>query len=83
MGWLLLFLALIAGTFFLLQGGINSNLGMFLNHLVKAAFVPFVIGTIVLFIDINYSKTMAIIFKNKQISVVDLDQWTVRCIYCY
>jgi len=46
----LLFFALIAGTFFLLQAGINSNLGMFLDHPVKAAFVSFVVGTIVLFI---------------------------------
>ena len=50
MGWLLLFLALIVGTFFLLKDGINSNFGMFLDHLVKAAFVHFIIGTIVLFI---------------------------------
>lgn len=49
MTWFLLVGALVAGAFLPLQAGINSQLRIYTGNSVIAAFISFVVGTIVLF----------------------------------
>jgi transporter family-2 protein len=50
MTWLLLLMALLAGFAFPFQAGINAHLKLWLGHPILAAFMSFLVGTLLLLI---------------------------------